>query len=187
MNTTVCVVVISACSDRGLRWHTGTITLVSSLGFELWSRAPSSPVSTVAHDTHAHLQNLQINTKSMMGNYEMPHQMRQAASKSLILPVSLSLSHESFMRLDLCKSSSYLCIFSKAQPNRDFKREVCFFSSFFFYTKLVFAYIFIREIATRVSQFLSSSSTLICWIVALCSFDSISLSWYPQYPLHILF
>lgn len=124
--------------------------------------------------------------KSMMGNYEMPHQMRQAASKSLILPVSLSLSHESFMRLDLCKSSSYLCIFSKAQPNRDFKREVCFFSSFF-YTKLVFAYIFIREIATRVSQFLSSSSTLICWIVALCSFDSISLSWYPQYPLHILF
>lgn len=53
--------------------------------------------------------------------------MRQAASKSLILPVSLSLSHESFMRLVLCKSSSYLCIFSKAQPSSDFKREVFFF------------------------------------------------------------
>lgn len=54
----LCCCNISLQSDRGLRWHTGTISLacwVSSLGFKLWSRAPSSPVSTVAHDTHAHL------------------------------------------------------------------------------------------------------------------------------------
>lgn len=31
------------------------------------------------------------------------------------------------MRLVLCKSSSCLCIFSKAQPSSDFKREVFFF------------------------------------------------------------
>lgn len=161
-------------SDRGLRWYTGTIW-VSSLGIQQdkeLRRDPSSPVSPV---TCVCLQTCkQISTQSWKKSWKLTHQLRQAASKSLIpfcpsiCPCHINLLCIWIMQI-LCLSL-YSLRHNSAMSCRDlFHQE----KSHFNYS---FTYILTREIATQVSQFVLATSLLICLVVTSHSLDSIHLN-----------
>lgn len=111
-NHSRCCCNISLRSDWWLRWHAGTIRCAECHHWayrQPWSRAPSSPVSTVNRETWSRSLDLQINTKLITENYKKRHKMRQAASTNSVSflsayqPVFIAWI---FNALGLCKSSS---------------------------------------------------------------------------------
>ena len=99
------------------RWCNHSVVLSVSSGCTgRWSRAPSSPVSTVTPETWSLLvAKPLINTKSLKVNGKMLHKISLAASTTSFLPISACLNHMNLLCFWFMQILFISCLYCKAQ------------------------------------------------------------------------